>query len=42
MKRIYHKLFFAIDCTNCMKWVGKMNNIQAGAMEIVNSELIYA
>lgn len=25
-----------------MAWVGKMNNIQAGAMEIVNSELIYA
>ena len=24
-----------------MAWVGKMNNIQAGAMEIVNSELIY-
>ena len=25
-----------------MTWVGKMNNIQASAMEIVNSELIYA
>ena len=25
-----------------MKWVGKMNNIRASAMEIVNKELIYA
>jgi len=42
MKKIHHKLFFAIDCTNLMRPVGKMNNIRASAMEIVNKELIYA
>ena len=26
---------------NQMEWVGRMNNIRSGAMEIVNSELIY-
>ena len=25
-----------------MAWVGKMNNIQASAMEIVNKEIVYA
>jgi len=25
-----------------MAWVGRMNNIQASAMEIVNKEIIYA
>ena len=42
MKKIHHKLFFAIDCTNSMKPVGQMNNSQVCAREIVNAELIYA
>ena len=32
----------ALKAADQMAWVGKMNNIQASAMEIVNSELIYA
>lgn len=32
----------ALKVADQMGWVGKMNNIQASAMEIVNSELIYA
>mgnify|MGYP002617066206 CR=1 FL=1 len=32
----------ALKAADQMTWVGKMNNIQASAMEIVNSELIYA
>lgn len=40
MKRIYHKLFFAIDCTNYMKWVGLMNNCKARVEEIIFAELI--
>ena len=31
----------ALKAADQMTWVGKMNNIQASAMEIVNSELIY-
>ena len=27
---------------NALEWVGKMNNIRACAMEIVNEEIIYA
>lgn len=27
---------------NALKWVGRMNNIQVCAMEIVNEEIIYA
>lgn len=27
---------------NALEWVGRMNNIRACAMEIVNSEIIYA
>ena len=27
---------------NAMEWVGRMNNIWACAMEIVNAEIIYA
>ncbi len=32
----------ALKAADQMAWVGKMTNIQASAMEIVNSELIYA
>lgn len=32
----------ALKVTDQMVWVGKMNNIRASAMEIVNMELIYA
>lgn len=32
----------ALKATDQMVWVGKMNNIRASAMEIVNKELIYA
>lgn len=32
----------ALKVTDQMVWVGKMNNIRANAMEIVNKELIYA
>ena len=32
----------ALKVTDQMVWVGKMNNIRASAMEIVNKELIYA
>ena len=32
----------ALKAADQMTWAGKMNNIQASAMEIVNSELIYA
>lgn len=42
MKKIHHKLFFAIDCTILIKPVGQMNNGQVCAREIVNAELIYA
>ena len=31
-----------LKADNQMKWVGRMNNIRNRAMEIVNSELIYA
>lgn len=31
-----------LKVTDQMVWVGKMNNIRASAMEIVNKELIYA
>lgn len=41
MKKIHHKLFFAIDCTNSMKPVGLMNNIRAAAEEVALAELIY-
>ena len=27
---------------NALEWVGRMNNIRACAMEIVNNEIIYA
>ena len=30
-----------LKADNQMEWVGRMNNIQSRAMEIVNSELIY-
>ena len=30
-----------LKADNQMEWVGRMNNIQNRAMEIVNSELIY-
>ena len=32
----------ALKSTDQMAWVGKMNNIQASATEIVNEEIIYA
>ena len=32
----------ALKATDQMAWVGKMNNIQASATEIVNEEIIYA
>ena len=32
----------ALKATDQMVWVGKMNNIRASAIEIVNKELIYA
>ena len=31
-----------LKAENQMAWIGGMNNIQAAAMEIVNSEIIYA
>lgn len=32
----------ALKATDPMAWVGKMNNIQAAAREVVNQEIIYA
>lgn len=32
----------ALKATDQMAWVGRMNNIRAGAVEIVNTEIIYA
>lgn len=32
----------ALKATDQMAWVGRMNNIQASAMEIVNKKIIYA
>lgn len=32
----------ALKASNQMTWVGRMNNIRACAMEIVNSEIIFA
>ena len=32
----------ALKATDQMAWIGRMNNIQASAMEIVGKELIYA
>lgn len=32
----------AMKATDQMAWVGRMNNIRAGAVEIVNTEIIYA
>lgn len=32
----------ALKATDEMEWVGKMNNIQASAVEIVGQEIIYA
>ena len=31
-----------LKAENALEWVGKMNNIRACAMEIVNEEIIYA
>lgn len=31
-----------LKAENALEWVGRMNNIRACAMEIVNSEIIYA
>ncbi len=31
-----------LKCIDAMAWIGAMNNIQASAREIVNSDLIYA
>lgn len=31
-----------LKAENALEWVGKMNNIRACAMEIVNDEIIYA
>ena len=31
-----------LKAENAMEWVGRMNNIQACAREIVNAEIIYA
>ena len=31
-----------LKAENALEWVGRMNNIQACAMEIVNEEIIYA
>ena len=42
MKKIRHKLFFAIDCTNIIMPVGLMNSCKAQAEEIIMSELIYS
>ena len=42
MKKIRHKLFFAIDCTNIAGPVGLMNNIQAAAEEAALAEVVYA
>ena len=41
MEKIHPELFFVIDCTNILRWVGRMNNIRNRAEEIINSELIY-
>ncbi len=41
MKKIHPELFFVIDCTNILRWVGLMNNIRASAEETVLAELIY-
>ncbi len=30
-----------LKAKNAMEWVGRMNNIRACAMEIVNAEIIY-
>lgn len=32
----------ALKATDQVAWVGKMNNIQASAVEIVDQEIIYA
>lgn len=32
----------ALKATDQMAWVGRMNNIREGAVEIVNTEIIYA
>ena len=42
MKKIRHKLFFAIDCTNIIMSVGLMNSCKAQAEEIILSELVYS
>lgn len=31
-----------LKAENALEWVGRMNNIRACAMEIVNKEIIYA
>lgn len=31
-----------LKAENALEWVGRMNNIRACAMEIVNEEIIYA
>lgn len=31
-----------LKATDQMTWIGKMNNIRASAMEVVDKELIYA
>ena len=31
-----------LKAENALEWVGRMNNIRACAMEIVNTEIIYA
>lgn len=34
-------LVFLLKIDNAWEWVGRMNNIQACAMEIVDKEIIY-
>ena len=36
-----HGVTEALKATDPMAWVGRMNNIQAAAREIVNNDLIY-
>jgi hypothetical protein len=30
-----------LKAENTLEWIGRMNNIRAGAMEIMNEEIIY-
>ena len=41
MEKIHPELFFVIDCTNILRWVGLMNNCRARVEEIIMADLIY-